>query len=89
MNIKPKESFCTDKRMASAWSEMSASTVFEGAASAAMLQMVQNLPSPPDLASAASYAYRLEGAKQFLQILMSLTETRPKPEPKTSGNLIQ
>jgi hypothetical protein len=49
--------------------------------------MQMTLPHPPDMGTAAAYHFRMEGAKQFLQILMSLTETTPERRPPSGQNL--
>lgn len=72
MILSPKSSFIrSDKARASTHQDRVTSPEFEAAASAAMLEYVSEL----QLQSAAD-ALRLDGAKRFLDILMSIGDSK-------------
>ena len=80
--IEPKKRFEEQAKAAGwRWLDTADAEMFQSAALAALAQMTINNSGPPDMASAASYAWRLEGAKQFLAILTGLTEVAPKRAP--------
>jgi hypothetical protein len=84
--IDPRRSF-KDSDHGKNWLDVVDSARFQAAVSAALIQMQLTLPHPPDMGTAAAYHFRMEGAKQFLQILMSLTETTPERRPPSGQNL--
>lgn len=86
MTFNPKKDFCDDANRRKQWGDISASKVFNDAITAAFVIQQQILNAPPDLATAASYAYRMEGAKQFAQILMNLSEFAQTPRPATDAH---
>lgn len=80
--IRPAENFRTkSKENKWAWNDLVATNQFQEAVTAALAQMAVNNNSPPDLATAASWHFRMEGAKQFIGILMSLNDSQAKPQP--------
>ncbi len=83
MNLEPKKRF-QEGNFKKTWQDVVDSTQFQEAATAALVQMAMNNSAPPDMASAASYQWRMEGAKQFLGVLMSLVEPTTKPSPQAS-----
>lgn len=70
--VSPRERFLLDKEAAKAHAAMMASTLFERASDAAMLQVQLNLPSAPNSESASANFYRIQGAQLFLGILMTI-----------------
>jgi len=88
--ITPQKTFAeTAKSMNWRWQDTVDSVQFQSAANAALVQMAINNGNPPDMASAAAYQWRMEGAKQFLGILMGLVAPAPqgrKQEPVANLN---
>ena len=80
MTLNPKKDFQDDAALRKWWASVVEQRGFNTAINAAFITLQQGLQPPPDLATAASYAYRIEGAKQFAQILMNLSEG-PKEIP--------
>jgi hypothetical protein len=64
-----------------------ASAWFQAGASAALITMQRNLSSPSDMGSAAANEFRLQGARQFLDIFMSLSDPETQRARLPSGNL--
>lgn len=82
MTFNPKKDFQDNATRRKWWADVTEKAMFSEAVAAAHLHMQAGLNAPPDLATAASYAYRIEGAKQFAQILANLSEP-PKAPPQT------
>jgi hypothetical protein len=78
--ITPQDTFKKEKDQAERWQDTVDMDQFHKAAITALAQMQMNMTAPPDMASAASYAWRMEGAKQFLKTLMELAMA-PAPVP--------
>ena len=87
MDFSPKANFAKGPT-AAAWTEVASSNLLREAASVAMLEMNATRREAPDFNTAAANAFRMEGARTFLSILMNLT-TPPEAPPKrmTSDNL--
>lgn len=81
--IEPRQNF-QQGPYAKSWLDLADSAQFQSAAQAALAQMQINLSGAADMGSAAAFHFRMEGAKQFLQVLMSLTEP-PKQANKPPG----
>jgi hypothetical protein len=73
MNFDPKKAF-NESDHAKVWHDVVASKGFHAAAEAALANMQMNLPTPPDMATAAANDWRMQGARRFLNELMTLTE---------------
>jgi len=84
--IKPRETF-RGSPFANGWLDRVDSAQFQAAVQATMLEMNIRNSAPPDMASAASYQFRMEGAKQFLSILMNLTLEEPAKRTPLPQNL--
>jgi hypothetical protein len=84
--ITPRETFKKSDQ-AKGWQNLTDSTQFQSAATAAMLQMQFDLGHPQDMGTAAAYQWQLQGAKRFLETLMSLTATVPESKPVPRQNL--
>lgn len=84
--IDPRESFLKST-FGKTWLDVVDSAQFQSAAQTALAQMQINGACPPDLASAAAGQWRMEGAKIFLQTLMSLTEPARQANRPTGINL--
>jgi hypothetical protein len=67
--------------------EAVATTWFQVGASAALITMQRNLSTPNDMGTAAANEFRLQGARMFLDILMSLSDPETKRTPLPTGNL--
>jgi hypothetical protein len=81
--LSPKDRFLQAKDDASAHAKMVSSALFEKASDLAMLQTQLNLPNARE--DAAANSYRLEGARLFLAILMTIGDPRPE-NPKLPDN---
>lgn len=77
--ITPKASFQRDDRN-KPWQDVVDNPLFHRAAEAALAQMTINTPPSVDLQAATHF--RIQGAKDFLSVLMSLSL---KPEPTKSS----
>jgi len=86
MHLTPRQSFLASnhKRF---FHDAVATDWFHSAIETSLVMMQYELKGPPDMATAASHAWRMEGAKQFIKILMDLTETEKKAPPKVEQNL--
>lgn len=88
MTLNPKKDFCENSGYRKAWADVADSQTFSAAVTAALIIQQQSLNNIPDMASAAAAAWRMEGAKQFMSILMNLAEVSPPaPEIKPGQNL--
>lgn len=73
--INPRESFLNSKPdLKKRWQGLMDSSEFQAGAQTALAELTMRLGNAPDMASAASYHWRLEGAKQYLGILMGMAE---------------
>lgn len=84
--IDPKKKF-QEQLFTKGWTDVADSGLFHAAGEAALAQMVLNQSFASDLSSAAAAHYKIQGAKDFLGILMSLGL---KPESRKTapiGNL--
>lgn len=86
MTIDHRKTF-RDSVHAKPWNNISASSDFQAAANAAMLIILESMPPPQDMGTAAANAYRVQGARQFLGIITSLTDSVPDRKPLTTANL--
>lgn len=85
MTLTPRDDF-RKSDFAKGWSDVVASPRFEAAAKTAMLEMQMSLCTgglTDETAKANSY--RLHGARQFLDMLMSLTDSPIANPPPKSG----
>ena len=83
----PKGQFIANQALASQWDKVASSTQFHKACESAMLVTMQGLGTPQDMGTAAAHAWKLIGARTFLENLMNLTlrgETKPR---RTGDNL--
>lgn len=88
MTFNHKKDFQDNAARRQWWADVTEQAMFNEAVAAAHLHMQAGLNAPPDLATAASYAYRIEGAKQFAQILANLSENpKPPSQPERKDNL--
>jgi hypothetical protein len=85
--ITPQDTFKKEKDQAERWQDTVDMGQFHNAAMVALAQMQLNLNAPPDMATAASYAWRMEGAKQFLKTLMELATVSSQVPYKDDGAL--
>lgn len=90
MTLDPKKTFCAVKNRRESWADLVTTAAFQEAASAALLEMAKDMKAPVDIGAAASYAFRLEGAKEYLEKLMTLGNVAtPLPQREDRGNLIK
>jgi hypothetical protein len=87
--INPKSEFQKDKDKLKAWANVVDSKLFSDVASIALAQMVVTQGSAPDMGTASAQAFRMEGAKIFLHVLMNIADSTPPPKPKPSPQLQQ
>jgi hypothetical protein len=84
MTLDPKKEF-QDGLHAKVWADVAGSVAFSSAVTAALVIQQQTNSAPPDMATAASFAWKMEGAKQFASILMNLAE-KAKPTQSAPAN---
>jgi hypothetical protein len=72
---------------AKTWTDVVDSEKFQAAATAALVIMQSSMGTAPDLPTSSAYYWRLEGARQYLHILMSLTEPKAPAVQKPKDNL--
>lgn len=86
--LSPKDRFLQAKDDASAHAKLMSSALFEKASDLAMLQTRLNLPICTNIEQSAANNYRMQGAEQFLLVLMTLGDPRPEVAklPDTSLN---
>ena len=83
----PKEQFMQGKH-AKTWVDWSASAAFIEAANFALLQYAQQVtPGSNDQVAAYANHFRLEGARQFLQVLANLAIKHETPKRTPPGQL--
>lgn len=81
--LQPRARFIEDSKRADAHQELMLSPVFKSAVEIALLDYVMSLQTS-SLQSAAETAYKLEGARGFIERLLNLGDkTRPLNERKT------
>lgn len=86
--ISPRTRFQEKAKQAGwRWLDVIDSEQFLEAATAAMLEMQLTNSAAPDMASAAAWQWRGDGAKQFLHILMTLLEKPQELKPMDTANL--
>lgn len=85
--LSPKKSFMASE-VVKAHQVLVVNDSLRHALEMALAQMAVSMPAAPDMASAASYHYRMEGAKQFIGIFLSLSdpETIPVATPRQNLN---
>jgi hypothetical protein len=86
VNINPKKDF-NEGPHKKKFHDASAENWLHAAVNTALLQMQLSLPHPADMGTSASYQWRMEGAKQFIGILMNLTEPKPERPERPEQNL--
>lgn len=84
--INPKATFQQNAAY-KGWQDVCDSPVFHAAAQASIALMLLNKPSAPDLGTAAALHHRMEGAKEFLAILSSLSLPPEIPKKIPNRNL--
>jgi hypothetical protein len=86
MILDPRKSF-NESPARPFFHDASATSWFARAVEVALLEMQASLNKPGDMATAAAYHFRMEGARQFVGILMNLTETAPQKKEPIAQNL--
>lgn len=84
--ITPRDSF-RKSDLAKRWLDVVDGSQFQSAANTALLEMTLRNSNPQDMGTAASFQWRMEGAKQFLAILMGLTLEEQAPKTPLPQNL--
>ena len=88
MDFSPKATFVKGPS-AQQWTDVASSQLFLAAESAAMLEMQSKGGYSKTQDQAAARQFQMEGAREFLSILMNLTTPPPEtPKQTDSGNLI-
>lgn len=84
--INPRKTF-RDNASLKDWQKTVDSALFEQAATAALCEMQLNQNTAGEPIGAAAQHWRLEGARAYLKILMSLADSEVKPVSKNHQNL--
>lgn len=84
--IEPRETFRANPDWLIKWPDVVDSTIFQAAVNASLLEM-QLRTTGADAGTAAAAQFRMDGAKQFLSLLMGLTDPTPKATPGPTQNL--
>jgi hypothetical protein len=87
MPLTPKATFLTKPGAANKHAEQVLSPEFQEAAMTALAQYAVNLSSAPDMGTAAAHHWKMQGAKEFLNTLLSLHEKTEPPKPRTDNAL--
>lgn len=88
--ISPAKDFRADKKRSAGWQDIVDSNRFKDAATVAYAELEISQLASKDMQEAAARAWLLQGAKQYLSILMGLTEPQPEPVKKViPGQLIR
>lgn len=82
--INPRKTF-RESDVSRRWLDVVDGPQFQAAVNAALLEMSLRQNSAPDMATAAAYQWRMDGAKQFLSILMNLTVKEPDNTRQTDA----
>ena len=80
--IDPKKDFQDKAESVKRWNEITGSKLMQDAALAAWAQFNLDLTTPSEMASSAANEWKRQGAKAFLQTLLSLTD-KPAIPPQT------
>jgi hypothetical protein len=86
MTESPKSRFLKSD-LAKSHADLASSKPFIAVMDVAMLQFVHESSSASDMATAATAALKLEGARKFALILMNLADKSPDPKPAPRDNL--
>lgn len=76
--MNAKQRFLENKAAVEAHAELTASNSFRSACDAAMIELSNSLGSASDMNHAAANAYRMEGARAYLQKLLTLADSEPE-----------
>lgn len=87
MVLEPKKKFQADIQATRAHQELVVSDRFRAAAEAALLEQVMALPMTYKKNEAAAAYYRIMGARDYLQHLLTIAEQPKKLPDRPSGNL--
>lgn len=87
MTLDPRTRFHLNKEDKGQHAQLVASPWFQKAMDLAMLQFVDNLRRGEDPHAAIAAAHQLEGARDFVKLFMSFSETPTKSNPVSSANL--
>ena len=85
MNLTPKKDFQGKKVFADAHRELVVSTQFREALHAALIEYVMTI-GKSDSEPAANY-HRVEGAREFIQVLLNIAEMPKTPTSPPPANL--
>lgn len=86
MNLTPKKDFQGKKQFADAHRELVVSTQFREALNASLLEYVSSVSGSPPEDAAANY-YRIQGAREFVQVLLNIAEQAKSPPSPLPTNL--
>lgn len=84
--IEPKKTF-QDSPHAKGWQSLVDSAQFHSAASTALLELQIRRKRTTEVGQTAAVQLRSEGAIEFLDILMKLMESEPKPTERKDHTL--
>ena len=87
MNLDPRKRF-RESANGKTWSNAVASDWFQEGVTATLMTMALSTGLAPDSESADAVARRMEGARLFIQVMLTLTDTEPDPkQPAMPSNL--
>lgn len=88
--ISPAKEFRADKKRSNGWQDTVDSNRFKDAVTTAFAEMEISQPAAKTMEEASARAWLLQGAKQYLTILMGLVEPEPPPAKKVPvGQLLR
>ena len=87
MTLTPKARFLANKDAARIFGDIAASEPFQRAAEVALAEMLMRKPAAKDAQESPALGYALEGAREYLSILMSIAEAAPKLPDRPVTNL--
>ncbi len=87
MSLDPRARFLRDGEAATQHANLAASTSFQKAVDACLLQYHARMPAINDTFTALAHAHRMEGARDFARLLLEFCELPPKASPRSTGNL--
>lgn len=83
----PRERFIEDKAQALSHAELCVNGSFVRAVDAALLQYIRDIPPASDAHRSVTNSAKIEGATEFVRVLMTLADPSPPNRKRPSDNL--
>lgn len=83
----PRERFIEDKALALSHAELCVNGGFIRAVDAALLQYIRDMPSATDAHRSVTNSAKIEGANEFIKVLMTLADPPPQRQKRPTDNL--